>query len=66
VSPSSSQLAEMAVIADHVDRYRERVAAIVRVLPNDRDDLVSSLVEAERSLRSAARHLERAGRLAGR
>jgi hypothetical protein len=59
-------LAEIAVVADHVDRYRERISSLIRVLPHDHADLIASLVEAERALRSAGRQLERAGRLGQR
>jgi hypothetical protein len=49
-----SAAAELSVVADHVDRYRERVHGVVRPL---------TVYEAERSLRSAARALERAVKL---
>lgn len=66
----SSIAAELAVIADAVDRYGQRITDLVqRDLPrNDpdgrHDDLLSALHEAERSLRVAHRGLTRAQRLA--
>lgn len=66
----SSIAAELAVIADAVDRYGQRVTDLVQgALPQldpegRHDDLLSALHEAERSLRVAHRALSRAQRLA--
>lgn len=59
-----SAAAELSVVADHVDRYRERVHGLVRPLANtNHDDVIAAVYEAERSLRSASRALERAVKL---
>ncbi|MFM8858172.1 MAG: hypothetical protein ACKOI2_13435 [Actinomycetota bacterium] len=66
----SSIAAELAVIADAVDRYGQRVTDLVqgelpRLDPEGRhDDLLSALHEAERSLRVSHRGLTRSQRLA--
>jgi hypothetical protein len=66
----SSIAAELAVIADAVDRYGQRVTDLVqgdlpRLDPEGRhDDLLAALHEAERSLRVAHRGLTRAQRMA--
>jgi len=60
---TGSTAAELSVAADHVDRYRERVAGLVTpLLGGNHDDAVSAMYEAERALRSASRALERAVR----
>lgn len=52
---------ELATIADNVEEYRSRVAALAdRHVGTDRDDLVAAIHEAERQLRSAHRGLLRA------
>ena len=56
--------AELAVIAEGTDRYRDRVADLARRDLGDHDDLVGAMHEAERALRSAHRALARATRLA--
>ena len=54
----SSVDSRLAVIADHVDRYRDEVAAIACEPEQARlEDLVRALYEAERALRSASRAL---------
>jgi hypothetical protein len=59
--------AELAVASDHVENYRERVAALVTPLQGgDHDDVVAAMYEAERALRTAARSLDRAIRLLGK
>lgn len=66
----SSIAAELAVIADAVDRYGQRVTDVVQnELPlrdpeGRHDDLLGALHEAERSLRVAQRALLRSQRLA--
>ncbi|MCU1503523.1 MAG: hypothetical protein JWM12_2877 [Ilumatobacteraceae bacterium] len=54
----SSVDARLAVIADHVDRYRDEIAEIAGE-PGlaSSEDLVRALYEAERALRSATRAL---------
>lgn len=57
----SSTSAELHVIADTVDRQRERVAAIAEpFLGTDREDVVAMIHEAERQLNIATRALRRA------
>ncbi|MEI6495536.1 MAG: hypothetical protein WCO88_02615 [Actinomycetota bacterium] len=63
---SASIAAELAVTADHLSRYRERIAAMATTLGSGRnDDAVAAIYEAERSLRTAHRLLERAASLLG-
>lgn len=61
-SPDPSRIAaELSVIADTIDRQRERVAALAHpFLGTDREDIVSTVHEAERQLLMAARALQRA------
>jgi hypothetical protein len=55
---SSSVDSRLAVIADHVDRYREEVGDIAHEPElTASEDLVRALYEAERALRTAARAL---------
>jgi hypothetical protein len=61
---STSTAAELTVIAEHVSRYRERIASLVAPLSGgDHDDVVAAIVEAERSLRTAHRAIDRAAKL---
>lgn len=62
---SSTAAAELSAAADAVAGYRRRVVELVgpQLGPN-RDDLVSAIYEAERSLRTAERLLQRAVKLA--
>ena len=63
---SASIAAELAVTADHLNRYRDRIAAMATALGSGRnDDAVAAIYEAERSLRTAHRLLERAASLLG-
>ena len=77
---AASAAAELAVMADTIERHRERVAALVtpflgteqedgdlvvvsgrhKVLGTEREDVVTSIHEAERQLMIAARALRRA------
>jgi hypothetical protein len=58
---TTSAAAELAVMADTVERHRERVAALVTpFLGTEREDVVTSIHEAERQLMIAARALRRA------
>ncbi|MBA3287976.1 MAG: hypothetical protein H0U21_08135 [Acidimicrobiia bacterium] len=61
----TSIAAELGGAAEIVDSYRRRVSALLRPLTTDeREDLVTAIIEAERALSSAGRALERARRLA--
>ena len=58
---TASAAAELAVMADTIERHRERVASLATpFLGTDRDDVVVSIHEAERQLLIAARALRRA------
>ena len=57
---------ELSVIADTIERQRERVGAIAEpFLGTDRDDVVTTVHEAERQLLMAGRALRRAIRTLG-
>lgn len=57
----TSAAAELHVIADTVERQRERVAAIAEpYLGTEREDIVATVHEAERQLLIATRSLRRA------
>ena len=57
----STALAELSVIADTIERHRERVASVAEpFLGTDREDVVSAVHEAERQLLMATRTLRRA------
>lgn len=61
---SASIAAELAVIAEHLDRYRDRVGGLVGSLRGgEHDDAMAAIYEAERALRSAHRALNRAAGL---
>jgi hypothetical protein len=61
-SPDTGTIsAELQVIADTIERQRERVAALAEpFLGTDREDIVTSVHEAERQLLVASRALRRA------
>lgn len=62
---STSTAAELGTIADNVAQYRRRVADLAEPwIGTERDDLVTAIHEAERSLRTAERNLVRAMRTA--
>lgn len=62
---SANPSVTLAVMADHVDRYQHEVADFVPGYQvSQHDDVAGALVEAERALRSAARLLRRAAKLA--
>ena len=63
---SSSAEAELSVIADHLERYRERVVGLVPTLrgEGEHDDAIAAIYEAERGLSTAIRLLQRATRTA--
>jgi hypothetical protein len=51
----------MHVIADTLERQRDRIAAIAEpFLGTDREDVVTAVLEAERQLMMASRSLRRA------
>lgn len=56
--------AELASIAESVESYRARVAALADGLGDRREDLVTAIYEAERSLLGAQRLVQRAARIA--
>lgn len=63
---SATVAAELTVTAEHVSRYRERIAGLVPQLKDgEHDDVVAAIYEAERSLRAAHRALDRAAKLLG-
>ena len=63
---SASTAAELAVIADHLDRTRDRVAGLASPLRGGaHDDALASIYEAERALRTAQRLLVRAAGMLG-
>ena len=58
---TASAAAELAVMADTIERHRERVGSLATpFLGTERDDVVTSIHEAERQLQIAARALRRA------
>jgi hypothetical protein len=59
-SAAASAAAEMAVMADTIERHRERVAALaIPFLGTEREDVVATIQEAERQLLIAVRALRR-------
>lgn len=57
----TSTAAELHVIADTIDRQRDRVAAAAEpFLGTEREDVITTLHEAERQLQIAVRALRRA------
>jgi hypothetical protein len=57
----TSAAAELHVIADTIDRQRDRVAGLAEpFLGTERDDIVTTVHEAERQLLIAARAMRRA------
>lgn len=62
----ASTAADLAAVADTVERSRERVARLADpYLGTEREDVVAAIYEAERQLRSAERGLRRALKLLG-
>jgi hypothetical protein len=56
--------ATLAVIAEHVERYRQQLAEVGPLgIPAGREDLRAAVREAEQALRNAERLLRRALRL---
>ena len=57
----SSASAELSVIADTLERHRDRIAAVAEpFLGTEREDVVTTVHEAERQLLVATRALRRA------
>jgi hypothetical protein len=64
-TPTTATAAELSAATEAIGSYRRRVGDLAGpYLGTERDDLVSAIYEAERSLRTAERLLERALRLA--
>jgi hypothetical protein len=64
-NPSSATAAELSAAAEVIESYRRRIGDLAGPhLGTERDDLVSAIYEAERSLRTAERLLQRALKLA--
>lgn len=62
---SANPSVSLSVMADHVDRYQHEVGDYVPGYQmTEHDDVAGALVEAERALRTAARLLRRAAKLA--
>jgi hypothetical protein len=62
---SSPSRATLSVLADQLDSYQGRLAELVtQCRSDDEHEVQVALVEAERSLRVAARHVRRALRCA--
>jgi hypothetical protein len=62
---STSTVAELSSAAEAINSYQRRVGGLAaNHAPDDRDDLVAAIYEAERSLRVAERTLRRAIKLA--
>jgi len=60
-SDPSSASAELEVIADTIERQRDRVAGVAEpFLGTEREDIVTTVHEAERQLLMASRALRRA------
>jgi hypothetical protein len=65
VGMSANPSVSLSVMADHVERYQEEVGDFVPGYQlTEHDDVAGALVEAERALRTAARLLRRAAKLA--
>lgn len=64
--PAAGPAATLAVIADHLERYHEQIGDLVpQYQADEHGDMINALVEAERSLRTAARLVRRAAKTAG-
>jgi hypothetical protein len=63
---SNHVAAELSVTAEHLDRYRQHLGDLsAEIAGGPHDDVIAAIHEAERSLRSAYRQLERAVKLLG-
>jgi hypothetical protein len=56
--------AELGAAAEAIGEYGRRVGALTNGVPAERDDLVTAIVEAERSLSAAERAIRRAIKVA--
>jgi hypothetical protein len=66
VRMSNTVTAELSAAAEAIDSYQRRVGELAGSFPSgDRDDLVTAIYEAERSLGVAVKTIRRALRLAG-
>ena len=64
-SSSAATAAELSAAAEAIGSYQRRVAALAGPhLGTEREDLVAAIYEAERSLRTTERLLQRAVKLA--
>jgi hypothetical protein len=64
-SSTTATAAELSAAAEAIGGYRRRVGDLVApYLGTERDDLVSAIYEAERSLRTAERLIQRALKIA--
>jgi hypothetical protein len=64
-TPASATAAELSAAVEAIGTYRRRVGELARpYLGTERDDLVSAIYEAERSLQAAERTIQRALKLA--
>jgi len=62
---ASTTAAELSAAAEAIASYQRRVSELAQPhLGTERDDLVTAIYEAERSLRTAERLLQRAVKLA--
>lgn len=62
---STANFAEIGAIADGIDSYRSRLSGLAEpMIGADKDDLLAALYEAERSLRTAHRAIQRALKIA--
>jgi len=65
MSNAAATAAELSAAAEAIGNYQRRVAALASPhLGTERDDLVTAIYEAERSLRTAERLLQRAVKVA--
>jgi uncharacterized membrane protein len=62
----SAIVAELGAAAEAIGDYGRRVRALTNDVPVERDDLLTAIVEAERSLRIAERAIRRAIKVASK
>jgi uncharacterized membrane protein len=60
----TSKVAELGAAAEAIGDYQRRVRALATDVPTERDDLLTAIVEAERSLGVAERAVRRAVKVA--
>jgi hypothetical protein len=61
---STALVAELSAAAEAIGDYGRRVRALTSGVPADRDDVLTAIVEAERSLGIAERAIRRAIKVA--